>query len=116
MKFSTSDTGIAFLAFWLVHSISVIASYTVWPNMETDCVKCCQTGNWLALISKCPHENLMKQEFRSCFLDLRLVRANEFTIYIQRALMEWLPRWFGDVIWRTGKKNFNAVSHNRARP
>ena len=25
-------------------------------------------------------------------------------------------RWSGDVIWRTGKKNFNAVSHNRARP
>ena len=25
-------------------------------------------------------------------------------------------RWFGDVIWRTGKKNFNAVSYNRARP
>ena len=31
-KFSTSD--IAFLAFWLVQSISVISSYTVWPNME----------------------------------------------------------------------------------
>ena len=25
-------------------------------------------------------------------------------------------RLSGDVIWRTGKKNFNAVSHNRARP
>ena len=25
-------------------------------------------------------------------------------------------RWSGDVVWRTGKKNFNAVSHNRARP
>ena len=25
-------------------------------------------------------------------------------------------RWSGDVIWRTGKKNYNAVSHNRARP
>ena len=25
-------------------------------------------------------------------------------------------RWSGDVIWGTGKKNFNAVSHNRARP
>ena len=25
-------------------------------------------------------------------------------------------RWSGDVFWRTGKKNFNAVSHNRARP
>ena len=24
-------------------------------------------------------------------------------------------RWSGDVIWRNGKKNFNAVSHNRAR-
>ena len=28
----------------------------------------------------------------------------------------WFSRWSGDVIWRTGKKNFNAVSHNRARP
>ena len=29
----------------------------------------------------------------------------------------WLTfKWSGDVIWRTGKKNFNAVSHNRARP
>ena len=27
-----------------------------------------------------------------------------------------LPRWSGDVIRRTGVKNFNAVSHNRARP
>ena len=27
-----------------------------------------------------------------------------------------LSRWSGDVIWRTGKKNLNAVSHNRARP
>ena len=26
------------------------------------------------------------------------------------------PRWSGDVIRRTGMKNFNAVSHNRARP
>ena len=25
-------------------------------------------------------------------------------------------RWSGDVIRRTGKKNFNVVSHNRARP
>ena len=27
-----------------------------------------------------------------------------------------LNRWSGDVIRRTGMKNFNAVSHNRARP
>ena len=27
-----------------------------------------------------------------------------------------ISRWSGDVIWRTGKNNFNAVSHNRARP
>ena len=27
-----------------------------------------------------------------------------------------VARWSGDVIWRTGKKNFNAVSHNSARP
>ena len=27
-----------------------------------------------------------------------------------------LTRWSGEVIWRTGKNNFNAVSHNRARP
>ena len=27
-----------------------------------------------------------------------------------------LTRWSGDVIRRTGMKNFNAVSHNRARP
>ena len=26
-----------------------------------------------------------------------------------------LSRWSGDVIWRTGMKNFNAVSHNRVR-
>ena len=26
------------------------------------------------------------------------------------------PRWSGDVIRRTGMKNFNAVSHKRARP
>ena len=26
------------------------------------------------------------------------------------------PRWSGDVIRRTGMKNFNAVSHNHARP
>ena len=33
IKFSTSDN--AFLAFWLVHSISIISSYTlVWPYME----------------------------------------------------------------------------------
>ena len=36
IKFSASDN--AFLAFWLVHSISVISSYTlVWPYMENDC-------------------------------------------------------------------------------
>ena len=27
-----------------------------------------------------------------------------------------ITRWSGDAIWRTGKKNFNAISHNRARP
>ena len=27
-----------------------------------------------------------------------------------------LTRWSGDVIRKTGMKNFNAVSHNRARP
>ena len=27
-----------------------------------------------------------------------------------------ISRWSGDVIRRTGEKNFNAVSHNRARP
>ena len=27
-----------------------------------------------------------------------------------------LTKWSGDVIRRTGMKNFNAVSHNRARP
>ena len=30
--------------------------------------------------------------------------------------VRYITRWSGDVIWRTGKKNFNAVSHNRARP
>ena len=27
-----------------------------------------------------------------------------------------LTRRSGDAVWRTGKKNFNAVSHNPARP
>ena len=73
IKFPTTD--IAFLAFWLVHLISVGATF-VWPwksvrNLfhapmfgkiktklllipakETDCVMCCHAGNWLALISK----------------------------------------------------------------
>ena len=41
IKFSTSDN--AFLAFWLVHSISVISSYTlVWPYMESK-KNLCQT-------------------------------------------------------------------------
>ena len=38
---------------------------------------------------------------------------------IQNKLISCLAntaRWSGVVIWRTGKKNFNAVSHNRARP
>ena len=40
IKFSTSDN--AFRVLWLVHSISVISSYTlVWPYMVNDCVKRC---------------------------------------------------------------------------
>ena len=42
MKCSTS--GIVFLAFWLVHSISVNSSYKVWPNMGTDRVKNLKTS------------------------------------------------------------------------
>ena len=43
IKFSTSDN--AFLAFWLVHSISVISSYTlVWPYMENDKISLGQSG------------------------------------------------------------------------
>ena len=30
--------------------------------------------------------------------------------------LSYITRWSGDVIRRTGMKNFNAVSHNRARP
>ena len=37
--------------------------------------------------------------------------TNEFA-----SLFSKNSRWSGDVISRTGKKNFNAVSHNRARP
>ena len=40
IKFSTSDN--AFRVLWLVHSISVISSYTlVWPYMVNDCAKHC---------------------------------------------------------------------------
>ena len=42
-RYFSSD--IAFLAFSLVHSISVISSYTVRPNMETDGLEFCQAGN-----------------------------------------------------------------------
>ena len=43
IKFSTTDN--AFLAFWLVHSISVISSYTlVWPYMENNRMSLGQSG------------------------------------------------------------------------
>ena len=42
IKFSTSDN--AFRVLWLVHSFSVISSYTlVWPYMANDCAKRCYT-------------------------------------------------------------------------
>ena len=34
----------------------------------------------------------------------------------QETVILTLPRSSGDVIWRTRMKNFNTVSHNRARP
>ena len=37
-----------------------------------------------------------------------LSKINDATVY--------QSRWSGDVIWRTGEKKFNTVSHNRARP
>ena len=39
------------------------------------------------------------------------VKGNLYLVNVTKT-----TRWSGDVIWRTGKKNFNAVSHNRARP
>ena len=47
IKFSTSDIA-AFLAFWLVHSILVISSYTlVWPYMENNEISLEQSGGIL---------------------------------------------------------------------
>ena len=49
------------------------------------------------------------------------LRLGESKTNFRRNCSNWtlsrymMTRWFGDVIWRTGKKNFNAVSHNRAR-
>lgn len=64
---STSDN--AFLVFSLVHSISVISTYDVWPNMESDCVKCCQAEKFVRK-AKFPEfkENLMKHLFHSLLL------------------------------------------------
>ena len=50
------------------------------------------------------------------------LRLGESNTNFRRNCSNWplsrymMTRWSGDVIWRTGKKNFNAVSHNRARP
>ena len=68
IKSSTSD--IAFLALWLVHSISVISSYTVWPNW-----KLIGLNFQMSKRSEC-NENLIKQLFHSHLLDMRLVIAN----------------------------------------
>ena len=64
---------LSFLAFWLVLSISVISSYTVWPYMGTDCLKCCQAGKWLALrwlkpVSTHPSGALFKRSAPRCIM------------------------------------------------
>ena len=68
IKSLTSD--IVFLASWLVHSISVISSYTVWPNW-----KLIGFNFQIPKRSEC-NENLIKQLCHSHLLDMRLVIAN----------------------------------------
>ena len=42
--------------------------------------------------------------------------GNLTPVWIVAAVVSLTTRWSGDVIRRTGVKNFNAVSHNRGRP
>ena len=47
---------------------------------------------------------------------LRLSRRSLAFYYSKVTSLTYSSRWSGDVIKRPGHKNFNAVSHNRARP
>ena len=46
----------------------------------------------------------------------RSLSSKRLASLVSKSTFECVARWSGDVIRRTGMKNFNAVSHNRARP
>ena len=75
-KFPTSDIAIAFIAVWLVRSMSVISSYTLWRSHQV-------LPSWKLIglnfqVSKRSefNGNLITRLFHSRLLDTRLVIAN----------------------------------------
>ena len=73
---------------------------------------------WYLVVT--PRKHLLRRRF-IWKLDQKIAIFDKFAFIIGCFLKPFphrvnLTRWSGDVIRRTGMKNFNAVSHNRARP
>jgi len=102
-----------------VHSIfKMVSALTLVSPRSWKC------GAFLVAIVVVNHLNTFLGSYSKCpLIIVRWPFCGSFRRSNVIGIRNWLhtvnvtfARGSGDVIWRTGKKNFNAVSHNRARP